>query len=384
MSYCNLRKWHKISAGIAGLFCLIICTQPFASDKTRLSKIKHDIQFIQKDLKKATNKKAHLQDSLKKVELAESQLKKQLQHTHKKLIIQRKAIAKLAKKTKKINHHIVENQSQLKKQIQSAYILSQQSLAKFLLDTNSIQAYQRTLVYFRYLTKAQSHIIENLKTKVEQFHRSQIAKQAAMHALINTQNKQLKSQKTLKTTKDTRHQLIKRINKHIKTKQQKLHQLIQDQKRLEKTLRSLYSQNENSRLSNSTFAQQKGHLSWPAKGRLQRHFGTQINQSELRWSGVLIEAPSGEPVHAIASGKVIFAKWLQGYGLLIIVDHGKGYMTLYGRNQTLLKKVGDWVTPNATIATVGHSGGFANNGLYFAIRYNAKPLNPSKWCRKRA
>ena len=129
------------------------------------------------------------------------------------------------------------------------------------------------------------------------------------------------------------------------------------------------------------FYKKRGHLIWPTTGRIKHHFGTQIGQSELKWNGVLIEASQGQTVHAVAPGKVIFAKWLQGYGLLLIIDHGNGYMTLYGRNQSLLKKVGDWVKTNTTIATAGQTGGFSQSALYFSLRHNAKPLNPEKWCK---
>ncbi len=111
-------------------------------------------------------------------------------------------------------------------------------------------------------------------------------------------------------------------------------------------------------------------------------FGSNIANSQLKRDGILIRANIGQPVRAIANGRIIFSKWMAGYGLLVIIDHGNGYMSLYGRNQTLLASDGDSVQAGQVIATVGNTGGYKNSSLYFAIRHNAKPLNPARWCHK--
>jgi Membrane-bound metallopeptidase len=101
-----------------------------------------------------------------------------------------------------------------------------------------------------------------------------------------------------------------------------------------------------------------------------------------RWDGVLIKAKSGTPIHAVTRGRVVYADWLRGYGLLTIIEHGQGYMTLYAFNESLYKSVGDWIEAGTVIATVGQSGGQTVTGLYFGIRKKGKPVNPERWCRK--
>ncbi len=125
----------------------------------------------------------------------------------------------------------------------------------------------------------------------------------------------------------------------------------------------------------------KRKLRWPIKGKMTSKFGSKRHLGQMRWKGVLIEAAEGKPVHSISSGRVVFADWLRGYGLLMIVDHGKKYMTLYGHNQTLLKSVGDWIEPGEVISLVGNTGGQAKSALYFEVRYKNKPVNPALWCR---
>ena len=131
--------------------------------------------------------------------------------------------------------------------------------------------------------------------------------------------------------------------------------------------------------SDAPFTELKGGLTWPVAGTLLHDFGQPRAGGGLKWNGVVLAASRGSEVRAVYHGRVVFADWLAGLGLLVIVDHGDGYMTLYGYNETTLKSTGDWVAPGDVIATVGDSGGQARAGLYFEIRQGAKPVNPKAW-----
>ena len=135
--------------------------------------------------------------------------------------------------------------------------------------------------------------------------------------------------------------------------------------------------------SEAPFSDLKGRLTWPVAGTLLHDFGQSRATGSLKWNGVVLAAPRGREIRAIYHGRVIFADWLVGMGLLVIVDHGEGYMTLYGYNETTLKSVGDWVAPGDVIATVGDSGGQSRPGLYFEIRQGTRPLRPGSWVSKR-
>ena len=125
----------------------------------------------------------------------------------------------------------------------------------------------------------------------------------------------------------------------------------------------------------------RGAMRWPTEGRLGNRFGRPRNQGKMRWRGVTINAETGTPVNAIHHGRVVYADWLRGSGLLLVLDHGEGYMSLYAHNETLLRDVGDWVTAGAPIATVGASGGRERPALYFEIRHRGDPVDPGDWCR---
>ncbi|MEM7279930.1 MAG: peptidoglycan DD-metalloendopeptidase family protein, partial [Pseudomonadota bacterium] len=131
------------------------------------------------------------------------------------------------------------------------------------------------------------------------------------------------------------------------------------------------------------FAQFKGNLSWPVKGRFLERYGDSRGVGSLTWQGVLIEAKPGDKIKAISGGQVVFADWMRNLGQLLIVKHDEHYMTLYAHNQSLLKAVGDTVQAGDVIASVGNSGGHEKPGLYFEIRHDGKPVDPASWLSKR-
>jgi len=134
-------------------------------------------------------------------------------------------------------------------------------------------------------------------------------------------------------------------------------------------------------LSYKPFPQARGEMVFPARGKPRNRFGASRNTGDLRWRGWLIPAPEGSPVKAVHYGRVVYADWLRGQGLLLILDHGEGYLSLYGQNRSLRREVGDWVAPGEVIATVGASGGASQSGLYFEIRRGGDPVDPGSWVR---
>ena len=193
--------------------------------------------------------------------------------------------------------------------------------------------------------------------------------------------------------------MLDTLNQQILAKGERLSLLVEDERRLQRLLDSLATappptspdagpETTDPELTSEAsehkpFAQLQGHLRWPSRGRLSTLFGTARKVGKLKWQGVNISAPEGTEVHAISHGRVAYSDWLRGFGLLIIIDHGEGYMSLYGGNQSLFKEVGDWVEAGEVIASVGNSGGHKDSALYFEIRHNGKPTSPLKWCRNK-
>jgi murein hydrolase activator len=236
------------------------------------------------------------------------------------------------------------------------------------------------LTYFHYFDEAQAKIITQINQTQQQI-------MSKMHA-IKTMRKQLESLKQahlvrkseLLMSQAKRQTLIHALNQKLHNRKQRLKQLLINAKQLD----MLITEKQTTPTPSKPLAANKHHHyrahAWPTRGKIIHQFGTHIGKSQLEYKGVLIRAPKGQAVHAILDGKVIFAKWLAGYGLMLIVKHPGGLMTLYGRLNTLNKQVNDRVFAGEKIATVGNTGGFNKSALYFSIRKNTQSINPSHWC----
>jgi murein hydrolase activator len=177
---------------------------------------------------------------------------------------------------------------------------------------------------------------------------------------------------------------VAKLNESIAGKGAELKKLERDQQELQELLDAIEEAVVNLRVPDNyqPFKSAKGKMPWPVPGRASHRFGNSRNEGKMRWQGVRIPGKAGTPVKSIHHGRVVYADWLRGMGLLIIVDHGDGYMSLYAHNETLLKDVGEWVTAETPISTVGDTGGLDRPALYFEIRHKGKPTNPAGWCRK--
>ncbi len=203
--------------------------------------------------------------------------------------------------------------------------------------------------------------------------------QEQIEQLEQLKTKQTKQDELLKRNKAQRKNTLTILSKKLLTSQQQLAKLKSEENNLNSALKKL-SALIKSEISLTGLSKLKNRLSWPVKGRTLHRFGSR-KQGYLKWKGVLLSAPIGRQVNTIHNGTVLFSDWLKGYGLLTVIDHGNGYMSLYAHNQTLLKSVGDRVETGEPIALVGQSGGQQQSGLYFEIRHQGKAVNPKLWCK---
>ena len=188
----------------------------------------------------------------------------------------------------------------------------------------------------------------------------------------------------LKAESRKRETIIANLDRQLKKQGTHLSQLEENARNLSQLIESLadiLTEAPTPSVPHKKFAQMKGKLAWPVKGKVQKLFGRPKPPSNLRWQGVVIQAPMGNNVRAVSHGRIAFADWLRGMGNLIIIDHGNGYLSLYGHNQSLYKEAGEWVEAGDIIASIGNSGGQKKPGLYFEIRKKGKPQNPSRWCK---
>ncbi len=367
------------------LVCLLIFPPLTRANANTSDQLNHRIERLKTSLYTAQTERNRLNTALAQTETRSGKLTRELRRLHAQLRQQKTVLEALNQQKTAFEHQLIHQRKTLLEQIKAAYMLGQKPFIKLLLNQENPERISRLITYYHYVNRNRLHNIEALHRTLAQFDNNQ--------QQITTHYQQLKKltedvrakQKHLAKSQASRERLLNRLNRRIQSRHQRLAQLLADKNALEQAVNRIAQDKRlttDSNLANmgKTFSQLRHHITWPASGQLIARFGTKVEQSTLKWNGVLIKAAQNQPVYAIADGQVVFAKWMPGYGLLLIINHGDGYMTLYGRNHTLYKNVGDRVHAGDAIATVGRSGGYLHPALYFAIRHNAKPLDPAKWC----
>lgn len=273
----------------------------------------------------------------------------------------------------------------LKKQLRAAFMSGEQEYLKLLLNQQDPARFGRTMTYYRYLSAARSEQLKTLAWAMGRLVGIEEKITAEIQALRTLEQSQDSERKRLAGLQRQREKSLRLVAAEIASEEKKIAGLLNDEKELEQLLTRIETvvRDVPVRLPKGVgFAQLKGKLGWPARGEFLQQFGDSRHDGRLRWNGVLIRAPEGKEVNAIFHGRIVFSDWLRGFGLMTIIDHGDGYMSLYGYNQSLLKQVGDWVEAGEPIATVGSSGGQQANAVYFEIRHKGKAIDPRQWCKK--
>jgi len=269
--------------------------------------------------------------------------------------------------------------------LRSSYMVGHRDYLKLLLNQEDPARVARVLKYHEYFSQARSQRITATYASIAELAtlEGEIALESENLAILKTQSdSQLKQ---LEDAKAERAEVVAKLQSRIAEQSGLLGKLKNDEKKLQNLLEQLRAAvvaDTRTRGNTAQFENLTKQLNWPVDGRISRKFGAVRGDSTFTWRGVILEAPAGTAVHAISDGRVIFADWFQHLGLLLIIDHGNGYMSLYGQNQTLFKAIGDWVAGNEIVAGVGDSGGRNVNALYFEVRHNGVPQDPARWCQK--
>lgn len=280
--------------------------------------------------------------------------------------------------------HLDDESSALAAQVRAAYMSGSQEKIRLLLNQRDPATLGRLMAYYRYLNDYRAENIESVIAEIRKLEalRSQIAaEEARLGELARTRYAELTQ---LNRSQEERAALLTALRQKIENEGQEVERLAAQEKDLTRLIAELTSILSDYPISSEEpFSAHKGKLTWPVAGTLLHDFGQPRVGGSIKWNGVVLAAPRGREVRAVYHGRIAFADWLAGMGLLVIVDHGDGYMTLYGYNETILKNTGDWVAPGDVIATVGDSGGQSQASLYFELRRGKQPVNPRHWVTRR-
>ncbi len=340
------------------------------------------------ELKRSMDRSAAARDRLTgrlqsaEVEISEKRIRlKELERERDYSISQK---AKLDGQIEQREAELERESRELESQVRAAYMSGSQERIKLLLNQRDPATLGRLITYYRYLNDYRAGNIETVSGYIRELAelRSKVA--AEETRLVNLAKQRYDELTKLNTAQEKRQQLLVSFRDRMADEGREIEQLAAQEKDLSRLIAELSSILSDYPISSeSPFSEHKGRLTWPVAGSLVHDFGQPRVTDQLRWNGVVLAAPRGREVRSVYHGRIVFSDWLAGLGLLVIVEHGEGYMTLYGYNETTLKNTGDWVAPGDVIATVGDSGGQARTALYFEIRRGTKPLNPRKWVTRR-
>lgn len=408
---CMVKHLKKLSLCFMVLCFVFSIDTSFAANKSKeakkdISGIQKKIKSIKQKLNKTKEKQNDVADALKKSETAISIANKELYKIKAEQGQIEVKLNQLKNQSLTINEHLSLQQKQLGKLLYQQYAQGGQSYTKLILQSKNPSQISRNLKYQSYITKAHTKLIDDMQQNLNEIKNLDIKTANALEKVAQLKTQQETERETLEKQKAEKALVLKKLSKEIAAQRGQIKKLKRDEKRLSQLVNKLAriakqkktkktkkkkpskaiannKQTPDNRYAGRKFSSLKGKLKLPVKGQVMNRFGRKRKDSGVKWKGLFIRAKEGASVKSVATGRVVFAEWMRGFGNLVIVDHGSGYMSLYGNNQTILKGVGETVKGGDTIAAVGNTGGNKSNGLYYELRKKSIPFDPLKWSSTR-
>lgn len=379
------------------LCCLFSVGAVRADQEQELENLRKRIAAVQLDIDRASESKSEVADDLRESERAISTINRKLSRlTTQQRETDRKLIT-LNGDERQLRDALSAQQIRLAALLYQQYLHGTQGHLKIFLNSNDPNQLFRDLRYYHYIASDRAAWMVKLRTSLSSL--AAVRKQASdkRDELGRLRAEQAKQKELLKVQQRSRQQLLKKISFQLRKQQREMKNLQRNEARLAQLVEKISDmlaqprgnsvfRNDNlpdNRFDGRPFSQLKGKLARPVHGVVTNRFNTPRPDSTVPWKGIFLRTSGGQAVKTVAAGRVVFADWLRGFGNLLIVDHGNNFMSLYGYNETLYKEVGDELRGGDTIASVGNSGGNAEFGLYFEIRYKSKPLDPLQWLATR-
>jgi len=398
----NFYKKNSIKAFLVNsLFLLFLFFLPlqngFASNN--LSTLKTQIENTKASQAAQKKQRQKLEKEIAISEQNSAAVALQLAEIQQKIVEEKQRLKTLKSQTQTLEEDKIKQQNLLKQQLISTYMTGKNDLIKLLLNQEDLSQIIRAKSYYFYINKARLESIQNLENTQQQLEKNKSNQISSLAALEKMQKQQIENKEKLAKQRIQRSKALKELKQDLNYQQVRIAQLSDAEKNLKIKLKKQQKAREEKELaaakkaasqrtvthevqSHSSITEQKGKLDWPIRGKVLASFGSH-RSSQVKWKGIAIAANEGEKVRAVATGRVLFAGYFKGYGMVVALDHGNNYITLYGYNQTLLQKTGDVVFQGDAIALAGHSGGQDKNSLYFELSHKGKAQDPIKWLKKR-
>ena len=377
----SLRLWLAVTM-------LAVVTPALAEQQVtpgQIEDLKEEIADIDEWLADAEEDRSSLEQQLSGLEQEIGRLTRERRELRQQAREQQQRLTKLGKEETELTRVLESQRDSLKKQIRAAWMEGDAPAVKVLLNEIDPDKIARTMTYYEYLSRDTIDRLEAFAANLRQLKETQKQVKAGRMRLAELEENVADRQQKLSSSKKEREQTLAALKTDISNRLSEREELEEDRKRLEKLLREVEEAIANIPTPNESdpFGSLKNKLPWPAEGKIVRNFGDSYASGKLKHNGLLINTAEEGDVKAVHYGRVVFANWLRGFGLITILDHGDGYMTLYGHSSSLFTSPGDWVEAGEAIAQAGRTGGTNDPAVYFEVRHNGKPDNPRRWLGNR-
>lgn len=381
-----MRAAALLLALLIAVLCPAYAADGRSGDEERLKKLRVRIETLQERLNETRGRRDDVHEEVRGLERRIGVQMNNLRKSDAQLAANENKLADLNARAAREQGRLGAQRQQLARQIYSAYLMGRQEYPKMLLNQENPARVARVVTYYEYLNQARTERISQIQTTLSRLETLEQQIREQRRGLEDLRASQREQKTTLETSRARRGELLASLNREVHDQSQQIERLRADEKRLEQLIEELKTVLPDPPLpsgANTRFAKLRGRLPLPTRGGILARYGAQKNVGNLKWRGLLIGGREGQNVISVYRGRVVFADWLRGFGLLLILDHGDGYMTLYGHNQSLHKGVGEWVEASEVIASLGNTGDMVQPGLYFEIRQNGEPRDPLIWCKAR-
>jgi septal ring factor EnvC (AmiA/AmiB activator) len=379
-----------LAACLISALSLLQANSLFAEDADvnaqRLQQLRQQMQQLELTINTLRKDRSGAYQELVSLERKLDTLHRQLRHLDHRLREKEKALSDNQASQRQLRSSMGTQKRSISNHIRTAYLLGSQAHIKLLLNQQQSGDVSRSLAYYRYLTSARLQRVEEIEDTLEKQRRLAKRIQQQQAELTRLRQQKLADRQEIDGYVSQRKLLLAKLDLRLRDHNARKQELEEDQRRLERLvdrIQQVESPPPAPGLATGRFAQQRRRLDLPVAGEILARFGARRKAGDQHWNGIFISASEGRNVRSVFAGRVVFAGWLHGFGMLMILDHGDGYMTLYGHNRSLYKVVGDWVETGEVIASVGDTGNPPRTGLYFGVRQKGKPQDPLYWCRVR-
>ena len=387
-------------------FCLAISAQAASGPgkQEELDDLRSRIKTLQEELEQTSEDKTEVADALRHSERRISDVNRGLRNLESRQRKLSRTLKMLAGDTKSTQTDITDQQARLADLVREQYVHGGGDALKLMLNGQNPSEVARNIEYYGYIGRARADLIRQHLASLAHLQELQSQTLEQNSDLLKIKHEQIAQKKSLEAEKGSRQQVLYELSAQIRQQRKEIDTLVRDEKRLTRLIEKLarlaarpakpkpgsqpapkpgqaVTKVADASLAELNFPRLKGKLALPVAGEIINKFGQDREGGGPAWKGLFIRARQGNDVRSVGSGKVAFADWLRGFGNLLIIDHGDGYLSLYSNNESLYKQAGDPVRAGDVVATVGSTGGQNEPGLYFELRRQGIPFDPLVWAR---